>query len=233
MSDIASETNGIKIQSEISPWLTPLAYFLFSNLVVPIFFGRIQISGQEHLPRVGAVILAPTHRSRWDPILLAYAAGRRATGRDLRYMVLLNQTKGIQGWFVRRLGGFPIDRDRPTTSSIRYSVELLENQKVLVLFPEGHIIQDNKIDQIQPGVARIALQAVSNQSDLSLKIVPVSIYYQHPAPPPMGCKVWVNIGSPLNVREYQDDSIKKATRQLTNDLKEALKNLHQPPSELL
>jgi 1-acyl-sn-glycerol-3-phosphate acyltransferase len=233
MSDIASETNGVNIHSEISPWLTPLAYSLLSNLVLPIFFGRIQISGQERLPQSGAVILAPTHRSRWDPIILAYAAGRLATGRDLRYMVLLEQTQGIQGWFVRRLGGFPIDRTRPTTASIRYSVELLQNQNVLVLFPEGHIIPDHKIDKIQPGVARIALQAVSDQSDLSVAIVPVSIYYQHPAPPPMGCKIWVNIGSPLNVREYQQDSIKKATRHLTTDLKEGLQALHQPPSELL
>lgn len=229
----ASETDAMGIESEVSPWLTPLAYWLFYYLVLPLFFGRIEINGQEHLPRVGAVILAPTHRSRWDPILLGYAAGRRATGRDLRYMVLLSQTQGIQGWFVRRLGGFPIDRDRPTTSSIRYSVELLQQQKVLVLFPEGHIVEDNEIHNIQPGVARIALQAISDRADFNLKIVPVSIYYQHPAPPPMGCKVWVNIGCPLNVREYQEDSIKKATRHLTHDLKEALKNLHQPPSELL
>ncbi|EAW34431.1 1-acyl-sn-glycerol-3-phosphate acyltransferase [Lyngbya sp. PCC 8106] len=229
----ASETDSIGIKSEISPWLTPLAYSLLSHLILPIYFGRIEVNGQEHLPQSGAVILAPTHRSRWDPIILAYAAGRNVTGWDLYYMVLLNQTKGIQGWFVRRLGGFPIDRTRPTTSSIRYSVKLLQSQKVLVLFPEGYIIEDNQIDKIQPGVARIALQAVSEQSDLSVTIVPVSIYYQHPAPPPIGCKVWVNIGSPLNVREYQEDSIKKATRHLTTDLKEALQALHQPPSELL
>lgn len=229
----ASETDPVEIKSEISPWLTPLTYSLLNNLILPIYFGRIEVNGQEHLPQSGAVILAPTHRSRWDPIILAHATGRSVTGRDLHYMVLLNQTKGIQGWFVRRLGGFPIDRDRPTTSSIRYSVELLQNQNVLVLFPEGHIIPENQIDKIQPGVARIALQAVSDQSDLSVTIVPVSIYYQHPAPPPMGCKIWVNIGSPLNVREYQQDSIKKATRHLTTDLKEALQALHQPPSELL
>ncbi|WP_040483533.1 lysophospholipid acyltransferase family protein [Lyngbya aestuarii] len=229
----ASETDAMGIESEVSPWLTPLAYWLFYYLVLPLFFGRIEINGQEHLPRVGAVILAPTHRSRWDPILLGYAAGRRATGRDLRYMVLLSQTQGIQGWFVRRLGGFPIDRTRPTTSSIRYSVELLQRENVLVLFPEGHIISHKEMGEIQPGVARIALQAVSHQSNLTVNIVPVSIYYQHSAPPPMGCKVWVNIGSPLNAREYQEDSIKKATRHLTTDLKEALQALHQPPSELL
>ncbi len=227
MSDITSETVPIAVDSEVSSWLTPLAYSLFANLVLPIFFGRIEINGQEHLPSEGAVILAPTHRSRWDPILLAYATGRKVTGRDLRYMVLLEQTQGIQGWFVRRLGGFPIDRDRPTTSSIRYSIELLQKQNVLVLFPEGHIIPDPEVGQIQPGVARIALQAIANQPNFKLSIIPVSIRYQHPAPPPMGCKVWVNIGSPLNIRNYQDDSIKIATKNLTTDLKTALQTLHQ------
>ncbi|MEL7034725.1 MAG: lysophospholipid acyltransferase family protein [Cyanobacteria bacterium J06592_8] len=232
MSEITSETHSVKVESEISPWLTPLTYSVLSHLVLPVYFGKIEIKGVEQVPREGAVILAPTHRSRWDPIILAYAVGRPGTGRDIRYMVLQSQTKGFQGWFVRRLGGFPIDRDRPGTSSIRYSVDLLKQQNVLALFPEGHIMRDNEIRKIQPGVARIALQAISDQPDLSLNIVPVSIYYQHPSPIPQGCKIWVNIGSPLNVREYQQDSIKAATQQLTEDLKAALKTLHQSPSSL-
>ncbi len=226
MPETASSTEPMGGETGISPWVTPLAYFLLCGVVVPLYFGRIEIIGQEYLPTEGAVILAPTHRSRWDPILVGLAAGRWVTGRDLRYMVLLNQTKGLQGWFIRHLGGFPIDRDHPATSSIRHSLELLRRQEVLVLFPEGHIFIHDQIHPIQPGVARIALQALSQQLDLTLNIVPISIRYQHPAPPPVGCKVWVKIGSPLNVKDYHRQSSKRAAQKLTTDLKEALQELH-------
>ncbi|MGF1494371.1 MAG: lysophospholipid acyltransferase family protein [Microcoleaceae cyanobacterium] len=218
-------------QSEVSPWLTPITYFLLGRIILPLYFGRIYIQGQENLPSSGAMILAPTHRSRWDPILLGYGAGRQVTGRDLWYAVLADQTIGLQGWFVRRLGGFPIDRDRPTTASIRRSVELLQNQKTLVLFPEGHIFLDNEIHPIQPGVARIALYAATDESSLDLSVVPVSIRYEHPAPLPWRCGVRVKFGSPLRIKDYQGGSTKQAAKKLTADLESALKVLHQSPYE--
>jgi 1-acyl-sn-glycerol-3-phosphate acyltransferase len=142
-------------------------------------------------------------------------------------MVLEEQTKGFQGWFVRRLGGFPVDRDRPSLSTIRYSIELLQNKEMLVLFPEGHILPDNEIKPLKSGVARIALQAASDETDLNLKIVPISIRYEHPAPPPWRCGVRVNIGSALAVDNYRGESVKKASKTLTTDLEKALKELHK------
>lgn len=211
--------------SQISPWLTPLVYFVCFRLIVPLYFKSVDIAGQEHLPQKGAVIFAPTHRSRWDAILLAYAAGRWVTGRDLRYMVLSNQTTGIQGWFVKRLGGFPVNRDNPGSSTIRYSLELLKQEETLVLFPEGHIFLEDEIQPIQSGVARISLQALSQKPDLELNIVPIRIRYDRPAPITKGSSVRIIIGSPLSVNDYLQESSKKAAKQLTEDLETALKRL--------
>lgn len=211
--------------SKISPWLTPLTYFVCFRLIVPLYFKAVTVEGQEHLPQTGAVIFAPTHRSRWDSILLAYAAGRWVTGRDLRYMALSNQTTGIQGWFVKRLGGFPVNRDHPGSSSIRYSVELLKQEETLVLFPEGHIFIEDEIHPIQSGVARIALQVLSQKPDLELNIVPIRIRYDRPAPITKGSSVKIKISPPLPVKQYLQASSKKAAQQLTEDLEIALKNL--------
>ena len=221
-----SEPNEEEAESGFSPWLTPLTYFLFCKIILPFYF-KLEINGRENLPQEGAIILAPTHRSRWDALILGHAAGLFVTGRKLRYMALEEQTKGLQGWFVRRLGGFPVDRDRPGISSIRHSVKLLQNKEMLVLFPEGHIFQDNDIHPIKSGVARIALQAASKERGVNLTIVPISIRYEHPAPPPWRCGVRVNIGSPLEIDNYRGESVKKASKTLTTDLEKALKELHK------
>ncbi len=222
-NDLASQD----FTSETSPWLTPLTYFVFCYIILPFYF-NLKIRGQENVPRTDPTILAPTHRSRWDPLILSYAAGWLLTRRQLRYMVSEEQTKGFQGWFVRRLGGFPVNRNNPGISSIRHSVQILKNQEMLVLFPEGKICpEDNEIHPIQPGVSRIALQAISTHSELNLKIIPISILYEHPAPPPWRCGVQINIGSPLEVKDYHGYSVKEAAQKLTANIKFSLEQLHK------
>ena len=60
------------------------------------FFRRRIVIGGENLPLSGSVVLAPTHRSRWDALMLTMAAGRRITNRDCRYMVTRSEMKGVQ-----------------------------------------------------------------------------------------------------------------------------------------
>ncbi|ABG51794.1 MAG: 1-acyl-sn-glycerol-3-phosphate acyltransferase [Trichodesmium sp. St16_bin4-tuft] len=216
-----------EIISGFSPWLTPLSYFITSKILLPFYF-QIEVRGQEKIPiDEEAIILAPTHRSRWDPLVIAYTVSL-VTKRYLRYMVSQEQVEGFQGWFIRRLGGFPIDRESPGISALRHSVKILKNQEILVLFPEGKIYpEDNEIHFIQPGVSRIALQVISSRAELNLKIVPISILYDHPAPPPWRCGVQVNIGSPLVVKDYLGDSTKQASQELTTNIELSLKQLHK------
>ena len=105
------------------------------------------------------MILAPTHRARWDSLLLPYATGRCVTGRDLRFMVTIDECQGLQGWFVRRLGGFPVNARHPAVKTLRHAVELLQDKQMLVIYPEGNIFRDGKLHPLKPGIARLALNA--------------------------------------------------------------------------
>jgi 1-acyl-sn-glycerol-3-phosphate acyltransferase len=211
------------IQSYCSPLLTPLAYSLGCWVVLPLYF-RIKITGQENLPCDGPVILAPTHRARWDALLVPYAAGRFVTGRDVRFMVTADEVKGIQGWLIRRLGGFPVNPRQPAIASLRYGLEVLQNREMMVIFPEGGIFRDNQVHSLKPGLARLALQAESSQSGLGVKIVPIGIRYSQSIPK-FGCEVTINIGRPLEVADYNQGTTKQNAQNLTSDLEAALREL--------
>jgi len=213
------------VTSRFSPWLLPWVYPLGRHVVLPAYFGQIRVSGREHLPTEGPVILAPTHRSRWDALIVPYAAGRDITGRDLRFMVSADEVKGLQGWFIRRLGGFPINPKRPAIGSLRHGVELLENRETLVIFPEGGIFRDREMHPLKPGLARIALQAESSQPGLGVNVVPISIRYSDLLPK-WGSDVDVQIGKPLQVKNYDLTHTKASAKQLTDDLEQALKQLN-------
>lgn len=210
--------------SRVSPWLTSVLYPLGHYIVLPFYFGKIEITGQEHLPQEGPVILAPTHRSRWDALIVPYATGEMVTGRDLRFMVTADEVKGLQGWFIRHLGGFAIDLRHPGIGSLRYGVELLLDKQMLVIFPEGGIFQDGEVHPIKQGLARLAIQAQSIEPNLGVKIVPISIRYR-PRVPRWRSRVKVAIGHPISVADYATGAGKKEARLLTADLEMAMKNL--------
>ena len=136
---------------------------------MPFYFRRINIIGKENIPKTGSVILAPTHFSRWDGLIIAYATGRLVTGRDPRFMVSIDEIKGLQGWLIRGLGGFPINPKNPAVSCFRHGLELMLNREMLVIFPEGKIYRDRQVHPLKNGLARIGFQAKSHQQNLDIK----------------------------------------------------------------
>jgi 1-acyl-sn-glycerol-3-phosphate acyltransferase len=217
-----------ELNSHVSPWLAKVLYPLGCYLVIPNFFGKIEIFGQENIPRQDPVIIAPTHRSRWDAFIVPYALGRLVSGRDLRFMVSANEVKGIQGWVIRHMGGFPVNTERPQLNSVRHSIEILQsNQEMLVIFPEGGIFNDHQIHPLKRGVAAIALQAeTATKEDRGVKILPVGIRYSQPCPT-WGSDIRVDIGSPLSVREYSDKSLRQSSQKLTSALQTSLEKLYE------
>lgn len=181
----------------IHPVLAPVAMVLTQDVALRGFFRRVTVEGQEHLPREGAVLLAPTHRARWDALLLPHAAGRRITGRDCRFMVSSDEMSGLQGWFLHRLGCFPVNPRKPGTASLRYAIDLLEWGEQLVVFPEGQIRQEEVTPmRLRPGLARLALLARSQ--GVPVTVLPVGIAYGHARPQP-GDAASICIAPPLSL----------------------------------
>ncbi|AFY54032.1 1-acyl-sn-glycerol-3-phosphate acyltransferase [Rivularia sp. PCC 7116] len=217
--------------SRISPWLSSLTYLLAGNILLPFYFSQITIVGQENLPKSGPVILAPTHKARWDSLLLPYATGRGVTGRDLRFMVTSTECRGFQGWFVRRLGGFPVNSQRPSITTLRHTVELLKRGEMLVIYPEGGIFRDSEVHPLKPGIGRLALSAESSHPGLGVKIVPICFNYSHPYPD-WGTDVSISIAPAIKVSDYAQGCVKHDAKKLTDDLAHALQQLNYQYDDL-
>lgn len=212
------------VESRISPWLTKIIHPLGRYIVLPGFFREIEVIGKEYTPHTGAVILAPTHRTRWDALLIAYAIGPYVTGRSSRIMVTTDEMKGIQGWFLQRLGCFEIDTTKTSPAVIRHSIELLHQGEMLTIFPEGELMRDRVLHPVKEGLTRIAMQAVSLKPDLDLKILPINLDYEHPYPK-FRDRVSIELGKPLQVNDYQQFSSRTGAKKLHADLTQALEDL--------
>ena len=207
--------------NRINPFLGFLAMFVTQDIVIKIFFSEIKIKNRSFsIPKNSSIILAPTHRSRWDGLILTKAMGRRVTGKDCRFMVTKSEMKGIQGWFLKRLGCFSINQLSPSLSVLRYAVELIVNKNQLVVFPEGKINKYGKKLILKEGLYRLALLAAKKTN--SIFIIPIGIAYSK-VPPKFRGKVCLIFGDPLLLNKNPNLSIKDLNEILNEKMLNAEK----------
>lgn len=202
-------------RASVAPWLY-WSLLPIHRLFLSLYFGSIVIQGQRHLPTQGPVVLAPKHYSRWDPLVLAVLSVE-----PLWFMTNANQFSGVQDWFLRRLGAFPVDVNHPKIASFRYAIALLQTHKKLMLFPEGGIVRDQPVRSLKLGLARLVLQAeASTLEPLQVPIVPIAIHYQ-PAPS-WRSHITITISPPLYTVDYHQSTDKQTAQGITKALEEAL-----------
>lgn len=217
------ERRQLGLGTGISPWLAPLAMLITQDLVLPAYFRRLVVLGREWLPAEGPVLLAPTHRARWDALLLPHAAGRRITGRDCRFMVTVDEMRGLQGWLLHRLGCFPVNQTRPSLLSLRYAIDLLAAGQQLVVFPEGQIRRPAADGgdglRLHQGLARLALMAANK--GVAVPVLPVGIAYDHAWPRPLD-RAALSLGAPLRIEPPAEGDGRRAAVAFTQRLAAAM-----------
>ena len=184
------------LQVGIDPRWAPLAMLVTQDIALKLQFRERLVLNPQHLPHSGPVVLAPTHRARWDALMLPMAAGRRVTGRDCRFMVTTTEMRGLQGWFLQRLGCFPVNQRRPSLTTLRLAIDLLTAGQQLVVFPEGQIQRTDRPIRLHQGLVRLV--QLAERQGLSVPVVPVGIGYGQRPPRPFS-RAALCFGEPMNV----------------------------------
>jgi 1-acyl-sn-glycerol-3-phosphate acyltransferase len=125
-------------------------------VLVPILrvaFG-LRVTGKEHVPREGAAIIAPNHKSFWDAFFIA-----AVLERSVRFMGKAELFTGLSGRFLLALGGIPVRRGSSDSEAIDTSRAVLERGELLALFPEGTRVRDpDSLGSPKRGAVRLALE---------------------------------------------------------------------------
>ncbi len=146
--------------------LRPRFYMVVRALIAGFarIYWRFGVDGAEHLPREGAFILAPVHRSNIDTPLMS-----TLIHRPMRYLGKLEMWKyGWSAWLWDSLGAFPVQRDTVDRDAMRKCIEALRRGEPLVVFPEGTRRSGPVVDDLYDGAASLALRT-------GVPIVPVGI----------------------------------------------------------
>jgi 1-acyl-sn-glycerol-3-phosphate acyltransferase len=116
-------------------------------------FARLEVEGAEKLPAEGAVILAANHLSNYDVFPMQFALPRPIffMGKEELFR------NPIMDWLLRQLGGFPVYRGERDEWAMQHAQSVLEQGRVLGMFPEGSRNKGNGLRPAKTGIARLAM----------------------------------------------------------------------------
>jgi 1-acyl-sn-glycerol-3-phosphate acyltransferase len=174
---------------------TRIAYVLVRDLLLVLskIYFRVTVSGRENLPRSGAYIIAPVHRSNIDTPLSAFVTRRR-----VRFMGKDSLWKNkYAGAFFSLLGGFPVTRGAADLEALKRCVSVLDAGEPLVMFPEGTRQSGPTLHPLFEGPAYVALKR-------GVPIVPVGIGGSERVMRKGSKMIWphkchVTVGAPITV----------------------------------
>jgi 1-acyl-sn-glycerol-3-phosphate acyltransferase len=158
---------------------------------------RPEISGAHHVPKRGGAVLAFTHDSLLDALLVT-----QVLPRPTRFMA----TQGVFrvpliGRLLRSSGQFAVRRGEQDRDAVRLAIEIARTGGLVGIFPQGGLRHGVPLDRVHRGAAMIAIRA-------GVPLIPIALR-RRPA--------FVRVGAPL---EASDDA-----RALTHELSAALQAL--------
>ena len=174
--------------------------FLVRIFTLVVF--RVQTYGQENIEKDKPYIMCANHTSNWDPPILY-----TATKREMYMMAKeeLFRNKFIY-WFANKNNIFPVKRGKKDIESIKKSIKVLNDNKILAIFPEGTRNGIIKNGKIQNGPAYLAART-------GVQVIPVKIEGNFKP----FTKVRIHYGKPLDFSNYKSKKPERETLDLISN----------------
>ena len=196
-----------------------------------MIFGGIRFEGREHVPLTGGALVTPNHISDADPPTIGVALPRDC------WIMAKEELFAIRfiGKLIVWLHGFPVKRYTADRAALRKAEDLLKAGNLVVIFPEGKLSEDGKLQPILPGALLIAERA-------KVPIIPTAIIgtdelmpYATTTPRFMKQKIVVRFGPPVTVEELKGggkggDALKRGAERLGVLMQALQDNKPYPPA---
>ena len=185
----------------------------FTLALFKVLFG-LKRRGMGRVPRQGALLLVCNHQSYLDPPAVGVSLPR--VMHPVARASLFDSPKF--GWFIRMLNAIPIREDgQPDAAAIRLAIELLEQGRVVLVFPEGQRTNDGDIGEFKRGAGLLLRRSKCAVAPVAI----VGAYRAWPrsrSKPKLFRRIGVRIGEPIPHDELMEDGVDVALDRLRREV---------------
>lgn len=153
-----------------------------------------KIIGRENVPSTGSVLLVSNHISNLDPPLVGSGIHRQVhfMAKEELFRV------PVLAWLIRDFGAFPVKRGAGDRNALKTVFKILEEGRVLGMFPEGTRSKTGELEEAHTGAAAFALRSKA-------ALVPVAIVGKYG----FLSGITVIYGKPIDISEYYGQKANK------------------------
>lgn len=196
-----------------------------------IFYRNICVTGTENLPKDVPLFFAPNHQNALMDALIVLCSIKAQPVFIARADIFKNPLLARILVSMKILPAYRIrdgkDNLKKNEEIFDVSVRILENKKILALFPEATHTDQRHLRVLKKGVQRIVFQAEEkNNFNLGVKVVPIGIYYSNYWN--FKSDIQINFGKPIDIHEYLEiykENPQKAMLALRDKISDELKPL--------
>lgn len=218
-----------------------MLYWIFKPLIqltTRLYFRNFQVTGKDNIPAEGPYILVANHPATFMDALLIAAHTRKK-------LYFLSKSTVFKSRFVasilKRLNMIPIYRRQDSPKEMEKNKDSFEQcyvhlnqQKPILIFPEGVSIPQRKLQEIKTGAARLAIGAFE-KGNTEISIVCIGMNYEKKAV--LQTNAVMHIGKPILVKdfirgeEHPRDAVKKLTAMIAKTLGELTVSIDEPETD--
>jgi len=166
-------------------------------------YHRLKIEGVENIPLQGPLFVLINHISFLEPFALGLGLMKQPLLPSVDIFTVakkeLYHFKPI-GKFLDSLGFFPIDREKMDMTAMRTMLNVLKQNKMIAMAPEGSRSPTGQLQAFQPVVAKIAISR-------HIPILPAAAFGVEKAMPvgtkiPKPYPITLRFGPPFELSEF-------------------------------
>jgi len=134
---------------------------------------KMEVSGLEHLPPDGPVVVACNHVTNFDVFPMQFSLPR-----PIFFMAKAELFKfPLMDVALRNLGAFPVYRGEKDAWAMRHARRVLEHGQTLGMFPEGTRNKGRGLGLAKTGTARMAIE--NNCPILPMVVIGTDGFFKH------------------------------------------------------
>ena len=191
----------VKDKTFIYCFFRPILCFLFRLLFHP------KLIANNSIPKKGRVILAGTHTSNLDWLLLMCT-----TKRPIHFLAKDELWRGFGKHVFGHMGLIPVNRRQKDHNALELAEEYLKSECLIGIFPEGTTEKEYEV------MLPFKIGAVKMAKDTDATIIPFAIRGKYRI---FGKSVRIKFGNPIIIKddlEIENDNLKEIISNLRKEI---------------